>query len=82
MLEDLSRKYIELRGEEALCYAVPHLSVAHPHVHLVFSGTRYKSSRTLRLDHAAFRRVRCGLETYQAARYPELRYSLVYSGGR
>ena len=45
MLEDLSRKYIELHGKEALCYAVPHLSTAHTHVHLVFSGTRYSAGR-------------------------------------
>ena len=78
ILEDLARKYIELRGSNALCYAAPHLSELHPHIHFVFSGNHYRSAKTLRLGHAAFRRIRREIEAYQVERYPKLEHSIVY----
>ena len=78
ILEDISRKYIELRGDRALCLAVPHLENKSLHVHFCFSGTEYRSAKTLRLDNKAFRELRVEMERFQQERYPELKNSLVY----
>nr|WP_158867540.1 relaxase/mobilization nuclease domain-containing protein [Maribellus comscasis] len=78
VLEDISRKYIELRGDRALCLAVPHLENKSLHVHFCFSGTEYRSPKTLRLDNKAFRELRLEMERFQQEQYPELKNSLVY----
>ncbi|MBN4056107.1 relaxase/mobilization nuclease domain-containing protein [Rhodothermus sp. AH-315-K08] len=82
MLEDLARKYIELRGSSALCYGAAHLAEDHPHVHLVFSGTECCSKKTLRLGNVEFRKVRIELEKYQLEKYPVLEHSIVYLEAR
>lgn len=76
-LEDISRKFIELRGKHALCVAKPHMENENIHIHFCFSGTEYKSSKTLRLDNHDFKEIRLNLEKYQQ-KYPELNSSLVY----
>ena len=63
-LEDISRKFIELRGKHALCIAKPHIENENVHIHFCFSGTEHKSSKTLRLDNHDFRDIRMQLEKY------------------
>jgi len=76
-LEDISRKFIELRGKHALCIAKPHIENSNVHIHFCFSGTEYKSSKTLRLDNHDFKEIRMDLERYQQ-KFPGLNSSLVY----
>lgn len=75
---DLSRKYVELRGDKGLCLAKPHLHQDHLHVHFCFSGNQYQSSKALRLTMMEFYQVRKELEEYQIQCFPELSNSLVY----
>ena len=73
MLEDLAKKHIEIRGaKEALVLVKCHFEKDHLHIHFLISGTKYKSSESLRLDNKAFAKVRTDFEKYQQARYPEL----------
>lgn len=76
-VEDLTRKYLELRAPNALAYAEPHFDQDHLHVHLCISGTEFRSAKTLRLNNEKFMQVRRDIERYQREHYPELQ-SLVY----
>ena len=82
VLEDLTRKYLELRAPNALAYAEPHFDKQHIHVHVAISGTEFESAKTLRLDNKEFMRVRRELERYQQQHYPELEKSIVYLNER
>jgi hypothetical protein len=77
ILEDIARKFIELRGNNALCLAKPHIENDNIHIHFCFSGTEYKSSKTIRLDNTAFKSVRINMELYQQ-KYQDLNSSIVY----
>jgi len=77
ILEKIAHKFIELRGKHALCVAKPHMENKNIHIHFCFSGTEYKSSKTLRLDNHDFREIRMSLEKYQE-QFPGLNSSLVY----
>lgn len=80
ILEDLTKKYIEIRGaKEALVLAKAHKEKNHLHVHLIMSSTKYKSKESLRLDNESFRRVRIEMEEYQQKKYLNLlKHSIVY----
>lgn len=77
ILEDISRKFIELRGDNALCYAQPHLS-ENLHIHFCFSSNGYRSAKSIRLSKSQFKQIRLDMEQYQRERYPELSNSIVY----
>ena len=77
-MEDLANKYIEIRAVNALCFAKPHLDKDNYHIHFCFSGTEYKSHKTLRMDNKTFKQVRMAIEKYQMDQYPELSNSVVY----
>ena len=76
----ITQQYIEMRNPNALCFAVAHMGEAHTHVHLCFSGTQYRSKKTLRMDDKTFRDLRVGMERWQQKEFPELSNSLVYVG--
>lgn len=77
-LQDLTEKYIELRCPNAVVYSKAHIHNKNIHVHLLISGSEYKSQVLTRLSDAKFKKVRKEIEQYQKEQYPELRYSLVY----
>lgn len=78
MLERIAHKYIQMRSPNALCFAVSHTGEAHKHIHFCFSGTEYRSKKTLRMDNEVFRNLRVGFEKWQKKELPELKYSIVY----
>ena len=78
-LEDMAREYVRIRGENALCVAAPHFDRSHWHIHFLFSGTEYKSDKTLRMDNKRFEDIRRGIEEYQLEKYPELTHSIVHT---
>lgn len=77
-LEDMAREYARMRGEDALCVAAPHFDRSHWHIHFLFSGTKYKSDKTLRMDNKKFEDIRRGIEEYQLEKYPELTHSIIH----
>jgi hypothetical protein len=78
ILEDIAQKFIELRGDRALCLAKPHIENENIHIHFCFSGTEYHSAKVLRLDNKTFKQLRIDIEQYQQEKYPELSDSIVY----
>ncbi|MGB1216680.1 MAG: relaxase/mobilization nuclease domain-containing protein, partial [Saprospiraceae bacterium] len=77
-LQDLTEKYIELRCPNAVVYSKAHIHNKNIHVHLLISGSEYKSQVLTRLSDAKWKKVRKDIEQYQKEQYPELRHSLVY----
>jgi hypothetical protein len=77
-MENMAYKYIEVRGNNAICFAKPHLDKDNFHIHFCFSGTEYKSQKTLRMDNKTFKQVRLAIERYQMENFPELSNSIVY----
>jgi len=77
ILEQTAQKFIELRGQHALCFAKPHIENDNIHIHFCFSGNELNSSKTLRLEKKRFRAIRLEMERFQN-RFPELSNSIVY----
>ena len=79
-LETIAREYIKRRNPNALCFVVSHTDTDHQHLHFCFSGTEYRSRKTLRMDDTVFANLRTGMEQYQLKHFPELKNSIVYLG--
>ncbi|KAA3597465.1 MAG: hypothetical protein DWQ06_13760 [Calditrichaeota bacterium] len=77
-LEKIAFQYIQIRGKNALCFAKPHLSDKNIHIHFAFSGTEYRSKKTLRMSNQKFLEVRKGIEKFQMEKFPEIKNSIVY----
>ena len=78
LLEDLTRRYLELRAPCALAYAKAHFETDCPHVHIMISANELVSSKRLRLSRAEFSDVKRSLERYQQEQYPFLEHSVVF----
>lgn len=78
ILLDLTEKYIQLRAPHAVVFAKPHLHNKNIHVHILISGSDYRSYQLTRLSDAKWNRVRKQIEKYQRQKYPQLKHSLVY----
>jgi len=78
ILKDLAHKWIEIRGDKALCFAKPHFHGSTIHIHFAFSGNEYKSAKNLRMSDYEFKRSRIQMEAYQRENYPELKHSFAY----
>ena len=77
MIEDLAYKYINIRAENGVYFAKPHVHEKHVHIHFLFSGVELESKKTLRMDNSKFKEVRLEIERQQM-KYPELKHSIVY----
>ncbi len=78
ILRDLTEQYIQLRCPNAVVFAKPHLHNKNLHVHILISGSDYKSKTLSRLSDAKWNKVRREIEKYQKEHYPQLENSLVY----
>ncbi|MBX7226410.1 MAG: relaxase/mobilization nuclease domain-containing protein [Chitinophagales bacterium] len=76
-IEDMGRKYIELRNENALYIAIPHQDKDHWHVHFCISGVEI-SGLANRVSRGEFANIKKELERYQIEKYPELSNSIVH----
>ncbi|WP_052600029.1 relaxase/mobilization nuclease domain-containing protein [Aureispira sp. CCB-QB1] len=78
-MKDLTEQYIQLRTKgNGLVLAVPHIHEPHPHVHLLISGNKVRSKKSMRMSKNQFKELRKSIETYQKKQYPLLNHSLVY----
>ena len=77
VLHQFAQRYIELRGENALCLAKPHFSTDHPHIHFIFSAMEFDGKKSMRVDNRKFYGVRKEMEDFQKLHFPQMK-SLVY----
>lgn len=80
LIEDLMRRYLELRAPLALAYARAHFDAGCPHVHIMISANNVASSRRLRVSRSRFARIKRELEHYQTSAYPQLCHSIAHQG--
>jgi len=78
VLDDLTRRYLDLRAPYALGYAKAHHDTDCPHVHLLISANNVGASQRLRLSKRRFRQIQRELENFQKKRYPFLTNSLAH----
>jgi hypothetical protein len=78
IINDLVKKYLELRAPEALAYSKIHFDTDCPHAHLMLSGNLKQSAQKLRLSKREFEQVKIELERYQKKKYPFLENSVVF----
>lgn len=72
MLEDLTRKFFELRAEYGMGVAAYHEDRNHRHIHCILGNTKVISGESLRMSRKEFQQVKEKLQEYQQLKYPEL----------
>lgn len=79
VMKDLTEQYVKLRTKgNGIVLAIPHTHEPHPHVHILISGTKIRSKKSMRMSKNQFKALRKSIESYQKKHYPELNHSLVY----
>lgn len=81
-LEDIGKKYIELRAPESIAIIKPHHDKDHVHLHIVFSANAKGSSKNMSIRKKDFRIIKEALQEYQKEMYPDLVFSFVDHGIR
>lgn len=76
MLQDLTRRYLELRAPNGLAVYVFHAD-KHRHSHIVLSAVEIETGKSLRLTKEGFENAHRELQAYQLENYPELKASVI-----
>lgn len=79
-MEEMARKYIQLRNPEGMYIAVPHTDKEHFHIHIAASGVEYHTGKSLRMSKKDFTELKRNIQSYQKERFPELINSIVEHG--
>lgn len=78
ILLDLTNKYLDLRAENHLSFAVLHTDKNHLHIHLMISANEIEGQNRIRLSKKDFSNIQKNLEYYKNGRYKELEKSEHY----
>ena len=78
-LEDIARKYIELRNPSGMYVIAPHFDKQF-HLHICTSGLGYKTGKSLRMSKTEFGNLKKQMQGYQIEKYPHLSKSIVAHG--
>lgn len=78
ILLDLTNKYLDLRAQNHLSFAVLHTDKDHFHVHLMISANEIEGEKRIRLSKKDFHNIQKNLEYYKNQRYKELNKSEHY----
>lgn len=80
VMEDLARKYIQLRGEEGMYIVGIHEEKSHLHAHIAESGLKLYTGIAHRMTKDDMHRIKVELQEYQKDKYPELSFSIADHG--
>lgn len=78
ILLDLVNKYLDVRAENHLSFAVLHTDKEHFHVHLMISANEIEGEKRIRLSKKDFHNIQKNLEYYKNEKYKELSKSEHY----
>ncbi len=78
-LKDFAGEYMKQRGEN-MYIAAAHFDKGHIHLHICESGTGYLTGKANRLSKQEFKELKVAMQTFQQAKYPELKHSLPEHG--
>jgi hypothetical protein len=80
---DLTRKYLELRGNKGMYLAGLHRDTEHCHAHVMTSALEYASGRAHRISKSALQDIKLILQDYHLNKFPEITESFCdHSKGR
>jgi hypothetical protein len=82
LLIDISKKFIELRGNNNVYLASSHHDNEHIHLHILMSSTKYMTGESNRISKKEFHELKLSLDAYQKQKFPELIHSLPEHGKR
>lgn len=80
LLKDITKKYIELRGNDNIYLASSHHDKEHIHLHIVMSSIKLITGESNRISRQEFKDLKLALTEYQKEKYPELINSLPSHG--
>ena len=80
MLQDLTKKYIELKNDKGMYLATAHSDKDHIHVHIVGSPLEVRNGKSIRMSKAEFSKIQQEMQIYQQLQYPSLFHSVVNYG--
>lgn len=80
MLTDLGRKYVQLRGKDAIYLGYAHYDKEHVHIHFQVSGLKYRQSKAHRLSREALQTLKVEFQNYHKEKYPQLDKSICEHG--
>lgn len=75
VIEDLGRKYIELRGNKGLFFGAVHNDVSHTHIHYMVSGIQLYTSKSMRLSRKELNELQVEFQKYHELKYPQIAHS-------
>ncbi|WP_299676305.1 relaxase/mobilization nuclease domain-containing protein [uncultured Dokdonia sp.] len=78
-LQKIARKYISLRSNLSIAFATVHRNEKdHVHLHILLSGTEYKTGKSVRISRDDFKnKVKVPAEQYVRRYFPELEKSAI-----
>jgi len=80
MLDDLVRKYIELRGKDGMYIGAVHHDKNHIHIHFMSSGLAFRTGKAFRLSRSDLQTLKVDLQKYHILKYPSLQKSICEHG--
>ncbi len=72
----IAKKFIALRGRESIYLGTAHYDRGHVHLHIIMSGTKYKTGEANRISKQDFLKLKQELDRYQREYFPKLIHSL------
>lgn len=78
-LKKIARKYMSLRSNRSIAMATVHRKEKdHVHLHILLSGTEYKTGKSVRISRDDFKNnVKLPMEKFQQQYFPELQKSAI-----
>lgn len=77
-LKKIARKYISLRSDLSVALATVHRDKSHTHIHVLLSGTTYKTGHSVRVSKSFFKeKIKVPAEQFVQKNFPELQRSAI-----
>lgn len=80
IMEDMVRKFYELRGNQGIYLGAIHEDKGHMHAHVIMSGLELKTGKSFWCSKNELKELKHNLQQYQKEKYPNLIHSLPNHG--
>lgn len=79
VINAMALEYLAQRSPNGLGFGKAHFDRDAIHIHFAISGNQLESNRANRMSKARFEQVKRGLDRFQRERFPDLKFSVVFS---
>ena len=80
IVQDVTQKYLQLRGDDLVALAIPHFNTESVHCHILSGATRFRDSVSSGLRKSELGDIKVKLENYVNEKYPQLEHSSIFHG--